>query len=47
LLAGRLRGYPIPLPGIQAAVCSGELQTIAASYHTPLAALPEGATTVA
>ncbi|WP_149539103.1 Bug family tripartite tricarboxylate transporter substrate binding protein [Siccirubricoccus phaeus] len=47
LLAGRLDAYLIPLPGIQAAVRSGELRAIAVSYRTPLAALPEVATTVA
>jgi tripartite-type tricarboxylate transporter receptor subunit TctC len=46
LLAGRLQGYLIPLPGIQAAVRSGELRAIAVSYRTPLAAIPEVATTV-
>jgi tripartite-type tricarboxylate transporter receptor subunit TctC len=47
LLAGRLDGYLIPLPGIQAAVRSGELRAIAVSYRTPLAAISEVATTVA
>jgi tripartite-type tricarboxylate transporter receptor subunit TctC len=47
LLAGRLQGYLIPLPGIQAAVRSGELRAIAVSYRTPLAALPDVATSVA
>lgn len=47
LLAGRLQAYLIPLPGIQAAVHSGELRAIAVSYRTPLAALPDVATTVA
>ncbi|RYJ02120.1 MAG: tripartite tricarboxylate transporter substrate binding protein [Acetobacteraceae bacterium] len=47
LLAGRLQAYLIPLPGIQAAVRSGELRAIAVSTRTPLAALPDVATTVA
>jgi len=47
LLAGRLQAYLIPLPGIQSAVRSGELRAIAVSYRTPLAALPDVATTVA
>lgn len=46
LLAGRLQAYLIPLPGIQAAVRSGELRAIAVSYRTKLAAIPEVATTV-
>jgi tripartite-type tricarboxylate transporter receptor subunit TctC len=47
LLAGRLQAYLIPLPGIQAALRSGELRAIAVSYRTPLAALPEVPTTEA
>jgi tripartite-type tricarboxylate transporter receptor subunit TctC len=47
LLAGRLQAYLIPLPGVQAAVRSGELRAIAVSYRTPLKAIPEVATTVA
>jgi tripartite-type tricarboxylate transporter receptor subunit TctC len=47
LLTGRLQGYLIPLPGIQAAVRSGELRAIAVTYRTPLAALPGVATSVA
>lgn len=46
LIAGRLQGYLIPLPGIQAAVRAGELRAIAVSYRTRLAALPDVATTV-
>jgi tripartite-type tricarboxylate transporter receptor subunit TctC len=46
LLAGRLQGYLIPLPGIQAAVRAGELRALAVSYQTRLAALPEVPTTV-
>ncbi|GGC63334.1 MFS transporter [Siccirubricoccus deserti] len=47
LLAGRLDAYLIPLPGIQAAVRSGELRAIAVSYKTPLAPIPEVPTTAA
>ncbi len=47
LLAGRIQCYLIPFPGIRAAVRSGELRAIAVSYRTPLAALPEVATSVA
>lgn len=47
LLAGRLHSYLIPLPGIQAAVRSGELRAIAVSYGAPLAALPGVATSAA
>jgi len=47
LLAGRLQAYLIPLPGIQAAVRSGDLRAIAVSYQTPLAAISEVPTTVA
>ena len=47
LLAGRLQGYLIPLPGIQAAIRAGELRALAVSYRTPLPALPGVATTVA
>lgn len=46
LIAGRLDGYLIPLPGIQAAVRAGELRAIAVSTRTRLAALPDVATTV-
>jgi len=46
LLAGRLDGYLIPLPGIQAAIRSGELRAIAVSYRRRLAALPQVATTL-
>lgn len=47
LLAGRLDGYLIPLPGIQSAIRAGELRALAVSYRTPLAAMPGLQTTVA
>src|SRR5918998_4053590 len=47
LLAGRIDAYLIPLPGIRTAVRAGELRAIAVSYPTPLAAMPELATTEA
>ncbi|MBX9702152.1 MAG: tripartite tricarboxylate transporter substrate binding protein [Acetobacteraceae bacterium] len=46
LIAGRLQGYLIPLPGIQSAVRAGELRALAVSYHTRLSALPEVPTSV-
>jgi tripartite-type tricarboxylate transporter receptor subunit TctC len=46
LIAGRLHGYLIPLPGIQAAVRAGELRAIAVSHRSRLAALPDVPTSV-